>query len=328
MGYSLISLSRILKDESLFKGKSILTLGTLFPYLKPSEFDALQKYYPKKDIESLRQVSKEKFSEHLFGNLVGAKCIHSIDVSDYQESQIVCDLNQPISSSLANSYDVIIDAGTLEHLSNFSCALENFFTILVKGGIYYFGLPCNNWIDHGFFQFSPTFFIDLCIDNANLKLLRLDFDVFDGSTSYCSQSYSIFNEQNYVLKSIYHSRNRLNVSGIIQKEDTGFQLSLVQSKYRNQYNTVKIHSPEPISLDPEVITKPTLSTRLKSKANHLIDSYLNFIAISSLIPLSFKIKFFRIIPSFSKFLRHPFSSISYILILASRNGRLGHQDSK
>jgi SAM-dependent methyltransferase len=326
MGYTLISLSRILKDEELFKDKSILTLGTLFPYLKPSEFDLLQKYYPNKDIKSIRQVPREKFSEHLFGNLIGAKCIHSIDVSDYQESQIVCDLNKPIPKSLANSYDVIIDAGTLEHLSNFSCALENFFTILVNGGIYYFGVPCNNWIDHGFFQFSPTLFIDLCIDNANLKLLRLDFDVFDGSTSYCSQSYSIFNEQNYILKSIYNSNNRLNVSGIIQKEETGFQLSLVQSKYRNQYNTVKIHSPEVISANFEASTKPTLATRLKAISHSLASRYFNFIVMSALLPLSFKIKFFRIMPRLFGFLRHPFSSTLYML--ANRNVPLGHQENK
>jgi hypothetical protein len=326
MGYTFISLSRIFRDEVLFKDKSILTLGTLFPYLKPSEFDKLQKSYPSKDIESLRKISKEKFSEHLFGVLLGAKCMHSIDVSDYQGSQIVCDLNKPIPSSLANSYDVIIDAGTLEHLSNFSCALENFFTILVNGGIYYFGLPCNNWIDHGFFQFSPTLFIDLCIDNADLKLLRLELDTYDGLTSYCSQSYSIFNEQNYILKSIYHSSSRLNVSGIIQKECAGFQLSLLQSKYRNQYNNVKIHSSEAISVDSEDRTKTTLADRLKSIANGLIASCFNIISISSLIPLSFKIKFFRIMPKFSKFVRNPFSSTLYILV--NRNPSMGHQESK
>jgi hypothetical protein len=326
MGYTLISLSRIFKDETLFKDKTILTLGTLFPYLKTSEFDILQRSHPDKDIESLRKIPKEKFSEHLFGLILGAKCIHSIDVSDYQGSQIICDLNKPIPPSLSNSYDVIIDSGTLEHLSSFSCALENFFTILVNGGIYYFGLPCNNWIDHGFFQFSPTLFIDLCIDNPDLKLLRLELDTFDGSTSYCSQSYSIFNEQSYVLKSIYHSRNRLNVSGIIQKEGANFQLSLHQSKYRNQHNTVEVHSPETICIDSAPPTKQSLTTHLKSSANRLISNYFNFISLSSLLPLSFKIKFFRVMPKFFKFIRHPFSSTLYML--TNRNSTLGQQESK
>jgi hypothetical protein len=312
MGYSFTSLSRILKDEDLFKDKSILTLGTLFPYLKSSEFDTLEKSHPNKDIKSLRRIPKENFSEYLFDILLGAKCIHSIDVSDYQGSQIVWNLNDPIPSSLANSYDVIIDSGTLEHISNFSCALKNLFAILVSNGIYYFGLPCNNWINHGFFQFSPTLFIDLCIDNTSLKLLRLELDVFDGSTSYSSHSYSILDEQSYILNSIYRSSNRLNVSGIIQKKETAFQLSLVQSKYRHQYDVVVTHSSAVISTNAAAITKSRLVNRLKSTFNNLISRYFNLISTTPLLSLPFKIKLFRVTAQLIAFLKHLFLLASNI----------------
>jgi hypothetical protein len=224
MGYSFSSISRILDQKPLFEGKKVLTLGTLYPFLEKDELKLLVKRGLAENIPDVQ------FSKHLFVDILGAKVCHSLDISDYQQSEIICDLNIPIPIELKAQYDVIIDAGTLEHLSNLSTALENLFNLLNESGVYYFNVPCNNWIDHGFFQFSPTFFIDMCIDNPDLKLSN-----FQISTSNKSYLYSSINP--FFKHALFSSRKRLVVGGVITKTTNNLKLNLnlTQSKYRQQY---------------------------------------------------------------------------------------------
>lgn len=222
MGYSLNSLSRILDQRSLFKGKRIVTLGTLYPFLEIHEAKALE------TLGLSPNVPKELFSKHLFVDVLGAACCHSLDVSDYQQSEIICNLNHPLPLRYIDQYDVVLDAGTLEHLSNLPMALTNIFGLLKNEGIYYFGLPCNNWTDHGFFQFSPTFFRDLCIDNSELNLISLYL-----RTSTKIYDYSSIN--NAFKTALFSSRYKLIVGGIIKKDGDFKNFDLTQSKYRKQY---------------------------------------------------------------------------------------------
>ena len=222
MGYSLNSLSRILDQRSLFKGKRIVTLGTLYPFLEKNEAQALAQRGLRTDMP------KELFSKYLFVDVLGAASCHSLDVSDYQQSEIICNLNHPLPLQYTGQYDVVLDAGTLEHLSNLPMALTNIFGLLKNEGIYYFGLPCNNWTDHGFFQFSPTFFRDLCIDNSELDLVSLYL-----STSTKYYDYSSINQA--VKTALFSSRRKLIVGGIIKKQGDFNNFDLTQSKYRQQY---------------------------------------------------------------------------------------------
>lgn len=224
MGYTLSAIERIIKDKAIFKGKKVITLGTLYPFLSDSEHNEMGKYGIKKNI------SKEEFSKYLFVDLLGAECCHSLDISDYQQAEIICNLNHPISDELKYRYDVLIDAGTLEHLSNLSIALKNIFDLLSDDGIYYFGTVCNNWVDHGFFQFSPTFFVDLCIENRNLELSDLYIATF-------KKTYYIENLKPALKTALYTSREKLGVGGMITKKSNDFDLNLMQSKYRDLYHT-------------------------------------------------------------------------------------------
>ena len=267
MGYSLSSLSRILDQRSLFKGKRIVTLGTLYPFLKKHEAQSLAKRGLRTD------GPKELFSKHLFVDVLGAASCHSLDVSDYQQSEIICNLNYPLPEKFVGQYDVIIDAGTLEHLSNLSTALENLFKLLTNEGIYYFGVPCNNWVDHGFFQFSPTFFIDFCIDNPDFKLLDLHI-----STAKKNYYYSSMNPG--FRRALFSSRKRLNVGGVIKKVGDSINLNLTQSKYREQYITDK--------LDLTTKYSKNFLFPLKSAIKRFVSIAMVQFCVSPWIPLNFK----------------------------------------
>ncbi len=227
MGYTISAINRILKDKEIFKGKKVITLGTLYPFLTDNEYSQIEQYGINKNI------SKEQFSKHLFVEILGAECCHSLDVSDYQQAEIICNLNHPIEDNLKYQYDILIDAGTLEHLSNLSVALKNLFDLLVDDGIYYFGTVCNNWVDHGFFQFSPTFFIDLCIENKNLELSELHLSTF-------KKTYYLDNLKPAFKVALFTSRERLGVGGIIKKKTNSLDLNLMQSKYRDLYKNENV----------------------------------------------------------------------------------------
>ena len=53
--------------------------------------------------------------EKLF-KMMGADKIDSIDYSAYENATIIHDLNNPVSEELHNSYDYILDCGTIEHI--------------------------------------------------------------------------------------------------------------------------------------------------------------------------------------------------------------------
>jgi SAM-dependent methyltransferase len=220
MGYSCNSLIRMIEAKHRFAGKDVLTLGNLFPFVKPGQEALLAA----RGIDL--SLPKEKFSAHLFTQVLGARSYQSLDVSSYQGSEIIANLNHPLPREHLGRYDVVVDAGTLEHLANLSTALANIFGLLRPGGIYYFGVPCNNWVDHGFFQFSPTFFRDLCIDNPGLVLDDLYLGTEDRYYDYAAQSPAF-------LRTLLASRHKLNVLGIIRKQGEHLQLDLTQSKYRS-----------------------------------------------------------------------------------------------
>ncbi len=89
---------------------------------------------------------------------LGAARIASIDGSDYEGATIVHDLNRAASADLKGRYSAVIDGGTLEHVFNVPVALASCMRLLRVGGRFFAMTPCNNYMGHGFYQFSPELF--------------------------------------------------------------------------------------------------------------------------------------------------------------------------
>jgi SAM-dependent methyltransferase len=106
------------------------------------------------------------FAEPAFKAL-GARSVHSIDASAYEEADFVRDLNKPIDTNLKERFDLVYDGGTLEHIFNFPMALQNCMEMVREGGRFFMHTAANNWCGHGFYQFSPElFYTVLCHDNG------------------------------------------------------------------------------------------------------------------------------------------------------------------
>ena len=76
---------------------------------------------------------QETFSEG-FLKALGAEQIHSLDASDFEGADIICDLNKPIPEEYRNKFSCIIDGGTTEHVFSFDQAMENVIDLLEVGG--------------------------------------------------------------------------------------------------------------------------------------------------------------------------------------------------
>ena len=111
-------------------------------------------------------VTHTGFAEPAFQAL-GARSVQSVDASGYEGASVVHDMNKPVSAELKQRFDLIYDGGTLEHVFNFPVALQNCMEMLREGGRFIMHTPVNNWLGHGFYQFSPElFYSTLCEENG------------------------------------------------------------------------------------------------------------------------------------------------------------------
>ena len=81
-----------------------------------------------------------------------------LDVSNYESANVIHDMNKPIPQELMEKYSTVIDIGTSEHVYNISQSLENLKSLCAPRGYVLMISPANNWLGHGFYQFSPELF--------------------------------------------------------------------------------------------------------------------------------------------------------------------------
>ncbi len=133
-----------------------LTIGHQQSYLSQSQIQRLAtRYGPQIDVEAL---SREKYVDELFKSLLNATVVQSLDYSDFEESELIHDMNEPIDSTLHEKFDVVIDGGSLEHIFNFPVAIANCMKLVKPGGSLFAFTMANNHAGHGFYQFSPELF--------------------------------------------------------------------------------------------------------------------------------------------------------------------------
>lgn len=111
-------------------------------------------------------------SENFFRGL-GYQSVESIDASNYESATMIHDLNKPVPLSLHDKYDYIYDGGTVEHIFNAPQVFDNIISMLHVDGIFCSVTCNNNFSGHGFYQYSPDFFISIFQEKYGMKLLDL-----------------------------------------------------------------------------------------------------------------------------------------------------------
>jgi hypothetical protein len=102
----------------------------------------------------------ERIPQEVLFRLLGFRSVESLDFYDAEKPTHVLDLNCPVPSAMHGRYDLVYDGGTTEHCFAVPTVLSNALRLTKPGGRIIHHLPLNNWVDHGFYQFSPTLFFD------------------------------------------------------------------------------------------------------------------------------------------------------------------------
>tara|TARA_B100001250_G_C19656166_1_gene724968 strand:- start:257 stop:1042 length:786 start_codon:yes stop_codon:yes gene_type:complete len=116
-------------------------------------------------------LTKNKTPEDLFKS-IGPQIVDSLDLNTDEGANIVHNLNNPIPEKLHKKYSLIVDNGTMEHCFDPKQVLFNINSLLAKNGIVFHINPINNYINHGFYSFSPCLYLSFYAEN-NYEILDM-----------------------------------------------------------------------------------------------------------------------------------------------------------
>jgi hypothetical protein len=126
------------------------------------------------DEQSIRSIvtDGQGYAEPLLKNL-GAREIHSLDNSPYEGATHIHDMNRPIPDDFKERYSLVLDGGSLEHMFDFPTAIRNCMEMVAVGGHYLGITPTNNYLGHGFYQFSPELFYSIFTRENGFELVSM-----------------------------------------------------------------------------------------------------------------------------------------------------------
>jgi hypothetical protein len=140
--------------------KSTLMIGRQGIHLPLEKLQTLLAEYrpalPEKSLERI-SVAKPRYAEPLL-QCLGAETVDSMDCSTYEHASLQHDLNYAIPMQYYACYDTVLDGGSLEHIFDIKQSLKNCMDMIKVGGHYLGISPANNFMGHGFYQFTPELF--------------------------------------------------------------------------------------------------------------------------------------------------------------------------
>ena len=94
--------------------------------------------------------------------------IHTLDQDAYEGAEIIHDMNLPIPKQLKESYDLVIDTGTIEHVFDLKQAFWNLHDLVKTGGSVLHVSP-SNLLDHGFINLNAVLLEDFYLQSGWTK---------------------------------------------------------------------------------------------------------------------------------------------------------------
>lgn len=90
----------------------------------------------------------------------------SITAIDFHGTEQALKLDLNTSIDLGRQFHAVLNLGTAEHVFNVAQIFKTIHDHTEPGGVMVHGLPFSGWVDHGFFNFNPTFYWDLAAANG------------------------------------------------------------------------------------------------------------------------------------------------------------------
>ncbi len=190
MGIGRAAIALLLEEAAArpFAGK-IATLGRQTISATPQEISA---QFTRFGVSPRAAIGNGQPDDQALFRMMGFAAVESLDYSDFEGATHVVDLNSDgLSPNLFGQFEVVLDSGTIEHVFHVPNALKNALSLAKEGGRVIFLSPSSNHVDHGFYMFSPTLFMDYLLANG----LRIETCYFiryspDGSKPWRAYRYN------------------------------------------------------------------------------------------------------------------------------------------
>jgi hypothetical protein len=130
-----------------------------------------------KELERLKKLSPQNRIPETasYYKALGFRSYTAIDINS-KFGSLVMDLNLDLHRDyqFTNTYDLVTNNGTGEHLFNQYQVFKNMHDLAKVGGLMVHIMPFVNWINHGFFSFHPILYADLAAVN-DYEVVRMTF---------------------------------------------------------------------------------------------------------------------------------------------------------
>lgn len=172
---------------------SIGTLGRQHVYATYDEVRSLAKNTPRSFPDIVPKPHREPelrnagfLSDDSLYEFLGFEQSVRVDRSDYEGAEESLDLNSAVTPThLKNSFDLVLDSGTIEHIFEIGRAIQHCLQMAKVGGRIIHLTPTSNAVNHGFYSVSPALFADYYRANGceieKLWLCRMKSDFVRGS---------------------------------------------------------------------------------------------------------------------------------------------------
>jgi hypothetical protein len=137
-------------------GRRVATLGEQWLSFDPEQIAPL----PGAPTFCGAVIAQQSPAARFFARL-GFAATESVDIDGSGGATHLFDLNlSDTPPALVGKFNLVFNGGTLEHVFHLPNALANVSRMLGEDGVALHVLPCHNWVDHGFYQFSPCLMFD------------------------------------------------------------------------------------------------------------------------------------------------------------------------
>ncbi len=169
MGIMRTYLQLLIKEHASFPVKGrVVTLGQQAVFASMEDVKQLLRLHgcpskplpPDFDVRSRALPGEDLIDGRTLFMLLGADSVRVLDLSGYEGADIIWDLNSPVPDDLYNQFDLVFDAGTLEHVFDLPTALSSLVKMVSLGGTLILFNPSSGMVDHGFYSISPTLYYD------------------------------------------------------------------------------------------------------------------------------------------------------------------------
>jgi hypothetical protein len=168
------------------------------------------------------------------------KCIDT----DGRHNALMFDLNHDISREyqFLEQFDLVTNHGTTEHVFDQCRVFQNIHNLCAANGVIFHEVPFQRWLNHGLYNYQPTFFYDLASANHyDLLGMHLGLVSVGDITPYSDELARAFFKTGIDMELLVVLRKTREEDFHNPYNGKYLETCLLRDGYRTQYESVEVN---------------------------------------------------------------------------------------